>query len=74
MIRKDKEALLYELKSLGWLEEPTDPGRLRAPAHLMQRMAGRTFNLYEADILQQIVFSLEEGVLVAGQPKSLKRR
>ena len=64
MIRKDRAALLAELKSLGWQEDPQQPGRLRAPAHLMHHMAGRTFHLYEADILHQIVFAPEEGASI----------
>ena len=63
MIRKDREALLGELRAEGWTEEPGKPGRQRPPAALLLRMSKRTFHLLEADILQQIVFAPDEGTV-----------
>jgi hypothetical protein len=72
MIRKDRAALVAELKAEGWQEDPTKPGRLRAPPTLVRRLASRTFHLYEADILHQIVFAIDEGALMdeANRPRT----
>ena len=59
-MKAEKARLIEALRLAGWRVDPKRPGCLRAPPFLLDRLVKKSFHPYEAEILQELLMSLDD--------------